>query len=124
MKFKVGVKMPKVLDPRMFVAFDAVEEAWADIHGDLDPKLDPSDVMPMEPTITSWADSQHMAGSYHGRNGRAIDIRTKQIPRDLVPEFVLNIQKRITHLGFDVILEDFNGDREHVHLELDDRADA
>jgi hypothetical protein len=117
MKFKVGVRMPKVLDPRMFVAFDAVEEAWADM-------LDPEASIPLEPTITSWADSQHMAGSYHGRNGRAIDIRTKQIPRDLVPEFVLNIQKRITLLGFDVVLEDFNGDNEHVHLELDDRADA
>lgn len=115
MKFKVGVRMPKILDPRMFVAFEAVEEAWADIY---------EGGMPPEPTITSWADSHHMAGSYHGKNGRAIDIRTKTVPRPLVADFVHDLRSRITLLGFDIVLEDFNGDNEHVHIELSDRADA
>lgn len=116
MRYKIGVKMPKILDPRMFVAFDAVEDAWADLR-------DEDRDLPPEPTITSWADGQHMFGSYHGR-GRAIDVRTKAIGRGQIQDFVDNIKHRITLLGFDVVLEFLNGDNEHLHIELDDRADA
>lgn len=114
MRFKVGVKMPRVLDPRMIVAFDAIEYAWAELLEV--PELDD------EPTITSWADGVHKYRSYHGREGRAVDVRTKTIPRDRVIGFAQDITKRIAHLGFDVILEDINGPQEHLHVELDDRA--
>jgi hypothetical protein len=116
MRFKVGVKMPRILDPRMIVAFDAIEYAWADLAWVEGEEID-------EPTITSWADGEHRVGSYHKVQGRAVDVRTKNIPRSLVVGFVSDVAKRISHLGFDVILEDFNGPSEHMHLELDSRAD-
>ena len=115
MRFKTGVKMPRVLDPRMHVAFDAIEWAWIEAS-----QLDED--TPMEPTITSWADGVHKVGSYH-YNGRAVDVRTKTMRRAHVPLFVADLKRRIGALGFDVVLEDFNGPNEHLHLELDKRAD-
>jgi len=127
-RYKVGVKLPRVLDARMFVALEAIEwawikvtQAWADKHGD--------DSLPTEPTITSWADSTHGPTSWHtrkgglGGDGRAVDVRTKTLPRDQVEVFRAEVAQRITLLGFDVILEDFNGPNEHLHVELDGRAD-
>jgi len=118
MRFKVGVKMPRTLDPRMFVAFDAIERAWYTLYA-----TNPLGEVPFEPTITSWADSQHGANSYHMRDGRAVDIRTKTIYRSLVISFADDLKKRIGALGFDVVLEDLNGPNEHLHIELDARAD-
>lgn len=116
MRFKIGVKMPVDLDPRMFVAFEAIERAWLNVA-----VLD--DSLPEEPTITSWADSTHGPNSWHKRRGRAVDVRTKTLPRAKVPGFVLEMRERLTLLGFDVVLEDFNGPNEHLHVELDGRAD-
>ena len=115
MRFKTGVKMPRVLDPRMHVALDAIERSWLDVR-----QLDED--TPTEPTITSWADGVHRVGSYH-YSGRAVDVRTKSLPREHVPLFVADLKRRIGSLGFDVVLEDFDGPNEHLHLELDRRAD-
>jgi len=123
MQFKVGVKMPLRLDARMWVALDAIEYAWAGLVED-------GNGVPEEPTITSWADSQHGTNSWHLRtglpagDGRAVDVRTKTLPRELVQVFYRNVQRRLTLLGFDVVLEDLNGEQEHLHVELDGRADA
>ena len=115
MRFKTGVKMPRFLDPRMHVALDAIERAWIDVS-----QLDED--TPTEPCITSWADGVHKVGSYH-YNGRAVDVRTKTMPRAHVPLFVADLKRRIGALGFDIVLEDLNGASEHLHCELDRRAD-
>ena len=118
MRFKVGVTVPQDLDPRMFLAHAAVERSWAFVRGLASPVN-----IGAEATITSWGDSVHGANSYHKRQGRAIDVHTKTLPRQYVQSFVNYLKVRIGALGFDVVLEDFNGSNEHVHIELDSRAD-
>ena len=112
MRYKIGVKLPKVLDPRMFIALDAIERAWESITGGEG-----------EPTITSWADGSHMVGSYHKLNGRAVDVRTKSLLPGLAQVFAIGIRTRIGALGFDVLLEDLGGENEHLHVEADQRMD-
>lgn len=118
MRYKLGVRVPADLDSRMFIAIDAIERAWAFVRAAAGPVEIGS-----EATITSWGDGVHGPNSYHKRQGRAIDVRTKGLPRVLVPQFVLEVQKRIVPIGFDVVLENFNGDQEHVHVEADQRMD-
>ena len=119
MRYKVGVTVPQDLDPRMFLAYAAVERAW-DFVRSISPPVD----IGVEATITSWGDSVHGANSYHKRQGRAIDVRTKTIPRPYVQAFVDDLKRRIGTLGFDIVAEDVDVPHEHLHLELDDRADA
>lgn len=122
MKFKLGVRMPKDLDPRMFIAFEAIEWGWSEVTRTwMAQNQDHS--IPGEPTITSWDDGVHGANSWHRRRGRGVDVRTKTLPRELVFTFREAVVRRIGALGFDVIIEDFNGDNEHMHVELDGRAD-
>jgi hypothetical protein len=118
MRYKVGVTVPKDLDPRMLLAHAAVERAWDFVRS-----LSKPVEIGYEATITSWGDSVHGANSYHKRQGRAIDVRTKTISRPYVQTFVDDLKRRIGALGFDIVLEDSDGPMEHLHLELDDRAE-
>ena len=119
MRYKVGIRVPRTLDSRMFGALAAIARSWDFIHNLARPVEIGS-----EATITSWADGIHGVNSYHKREGRAVDVRTKTIPRPLVPVFVEDLKRRIGALGFDIVAEDFNGEMEHLHLELDSRADG
>lgn len=117
-RYKIGVRVPADVDPRMFIALGAIERAWETVHADARPVE-----IGAEATITSWGDSTHGANSYHKRNARAVDVRSKGIPRSLISSFVEDLKRRIGALGFDVVLEDLDGINEHVHVELDARAD-
>ena len=98
----------------MAVAINAIDAAFRSILRD-----------PMaEATVTHWEDGVHGLNSYHKRQGRALDVRTKAIARTEEKLGIeAEIKRRIGHLGFDVILEDLGGDEEHIHCELDSRAD-
>lgn len=71
-------------------------------------------MLPM--TVTSANDSTHKDGSLHYK-GLAIDLRTKGTgsARSLYND----LSKKLTSLGYDVILEFENGDNEHIHVEFD-----
>jgi hypothetical protein len=109
MKYKPGVVLPLDMDVRMFIAFDAVRDVFA-LRGHLG-----------EPVITSVADGKHSSNSYHYK-GRAFDLRTKSTGSARFIE--AELKERLSHLGFDVVLEDLGGRNEHIHVELDKRADA
>lgn len=118
MRYKIGVRVPADLDSRMFIAHAAIERAWGAVSAAAG-----SANIGAEATITSWGDSTHGLNSYHKRNGRAVDVRSKGIPRSLISQFVEDLKRRIGAIGFDVVLEDLDGINEHVHVELDARAD-
>lgn len=118
MRYKVGVRVPADLDPRMWIAHAAIERAWDAVAANACPVN-----IGAEATITSWGDSTHGLNSYHKRKGRAVDVRSKGIPRFLIPLFVDDLKRRIGALGFDVVLEDLDGINEHIHVELDARGD-
>lgn len=116
MRYKVGVRVPADLDPRMWIALDAIEWAWGLTTQD-------DEDAPTEATITSWGDGIHGPNSYHKQRGRAVDVRTKSLRLGAAPVFAAEVKHRIGHLGFDVVLEDLGGENEHLHVELDRRAD-
>jgi hypothetical protein len=116
MMFKVGVRIPADLDPRMPVVLDAIEWAWGLITQD-------DEDAPTEATITSWGDGAHGPGSYHKQSGRAVDVRTKSLRLGAAQRLKTEIERRVGHLGVDVVLEDMHGETEHLHVELDKRAD-
>jgi hypothetical protein len=67
---------------------------------------------------TSGNDSQHGQGSLHGFD-RALDVRTRTIPRrDDKLAFLERVRARLGD-RFDVILEDVGGANEHLHVEFD-----
>lgn len=73
-------------------------------------------------TITSLNDAQHRPGSLH-YIGRAVDVRTHDLPFNGAGK--RNLRDAIARYlgpGFDVILEDLGGPREHLHVEYDLRA--
>lgn len=68
--------------------------------------------------VTSCNDSTHGSGSLHYA-GRAFDCRTKWV---MSRESVLPLHDAIRDaLGeeWDVVLEDYDGDNEHIHVEWD-----
>ena len=66
--------------------------------------------------ITSCRDGKHGPNSYHGK-GLAVDLRTRGtgLPTQLRDDLV----KRLSPLGFDIVLEDQGGPNEHIHMEFD-----
>lgn len=107
MKFKVGVSL-KDLQPQMLVAILLAEQILSEICGPTVPLV-----------VTSVNDGIHKDGSYHYK-GRAFDIRTRHT--GMARTFEQALKKELGHLGFDVVLEDFGGENEHIHVELDFRA--
>lgn len=66
--------------------------------------------------VTSVTDGEHMEGSLHYK-GLAADLRTRNT--GLARSLYNDIKKRLTPLGFDVLLENEGEESEHLHLELD-----
>lgn len=117
MRFDQGVSI-KELTPQLLLAMQVVDHVWT------------NQFRLYEAEATSLDDGDHGEKgvpderdpkTYHGK-GRAIDIRTKNVPRKKVPVIVNALKARLGHLGFDVVLEDFEGKNEHIHIEWDKRG--
>ena len=76
----------------------------------------------MEPTITSANDSKHMENSLHYRN-LAIDLRTKNLPKLVIKDILFALGSNLEPIGYDVLLEGLDTDKEHFHIEYDRRKD-
>lgn len=70
--------------------------------------------------VTSMNDGQHRAGSLHYA-GRAVDIRTHDLALPDAQSFARAVELMVSHLGFDVVLEDAPP---HLHVEYDPKPDA
>lgn len=66
-------------------------------------------------TITSLRDGSHMANSLH-YVGRAVDLRTHDLPAEVAGEWARRCEKLLHPQGFDVLLEK---NPEHLHIEYD-----
>lgn len=85
------------MHPDMTIAYDA----WQDIvrqHG-------------IAAVITSARDGRHVQGSQHYM-GRAIDLRTRDLPQSALPSLAAELRERLGE-GWIVLLEP---DHIHVHL--------
>ena len=67
--------------------------------------------------ITSCRDGTHGPKSWHYK-GRAIDIRTNDLPEDVTRSIHLEIKGELDH-EFDVLLESQGAPNEHIHIEFD-----
>jgi hypothetical protein len=67
-------------------------------------------------TVTSVSDSEHKNGSLHYK-GLAADLRTKGTgsARSLLGD----LKRKLSPLGFDILLEYEGLDNEHIHIEFD-----
>jgi len=105
-QFKAGVRV-RDLQPQTALAISVCYSIYQDAG---------LDTM----TVTSINDGRHNANSYHYR-GRAFDLRTKGTGAG--PSLASEIDRALRPLGFDVLLEDFGGPNEHIHVEFDRRGD-
>lgn len=101
MEFKPGVGL-KGIQPEIMIGLSIAEGVYK------------SRLLTM--TVTSVNDSKHMPTSLHYK-GLAADIRTKGT--GLAMSLFLEIKKRLSPLGFDVLLEYQDEPQEHIHLEFD-----
>lgn len=67
--------------------------------------------------ITSATDGVHGSDSLHFR-GLALDFRTKHLPEAEKYGLVGEVKRRLGR-EFDVVLEDWGGENEHLHVEFD-----
>lgn len=67
--------------------------------------------------VTSGNDGQHMPASKHYTND-ALDFRTRHIERGLKLKLKTDALQRLG-AGYQAILEDVEGDNEHLHIEYD-----
>lgn len=67
-------------------------------------------------TITSLTEGVHPAGPEHAE-GRAVDIRTRDIEPRKVKDLALEMKKALDPLGFDVVIES-----NHFHCEFDPKV--
>ena len=102
--YKDGVKIAGVR-PEILIGLDIAEEIYK------------GRTLPM--WVTSVTDGQHMNGSLHYK-GLAADLRTKGTGS--ASPLCNDLKKALNPLGFDVILEDLEGDNEHIHIEFDPKA--
>lgn len=63
--------------------------------------------------VTSLTDGKHKPNSLH-YSGLAVDLRTRDIPTDLLRSVHRSIHDFLNPLGYDVVLEP-----DHIHLEFD-----
>lgn len=72
----------------------------------------------VELLLTSVNDSRHSSGSLHYA-GLAFDCRTKWVmSRETIMPLVESIRSSLGD-EWDVVLEDYGGDNEHIHVEYD-----
>ncbi len=105
MKLKAGVSLRNI-QPEAVVGMMIVNNCYERSGSEL--------------VITSCNDSRHRSGSLH-YSGRAFDCRTKWVmARESIGPLFDSI---VDSLGseFDVVLEDFEGENEHIHVEYDPR---
>jgi uncharacterized protein YcbK (DUF882 family) len=103
MRFKPGVCLED-LKPQTGVALGVCNDAYKSFG--------------CEMTVTSVKDGRHMLRSKH-YEGRAFDLRIKDVPKDLRRAVVETIKLRLGHVGFDVVWEGVGKPSEHVHVEYD-----
>lgn len=63
--------------------------------------------------ITSLTDGEHMKDSLH-YSGRAVDLRTRNVPTDMLKSLYGSLVNILNPMGYDVILE-----ADHLHIEFD-----
>jgi hypothetical protein len=68
--------------------------------------------------VTSLNDGEHSPTSLHPK-GLAADLRTRGTGS--ATSLLGDLKKKLNPLGFDVILEDPEGNNEHIHLEYDSK---
>lgn len=100
MRIKPGASIDGI-QPQMAVALLVIDRAYADIGA--------------EAVLTSGTDGVHSAHSLHGE-GRAVDIRTKNVAERLMPGLAKSISAALGP-EFDAVLED-----DHLHVEFDPKA--
>lgn len=101
MRLKPGVKL-KDLTPQMALAALVVFSLY--------------DKRGAECVITSANDSRHSTNSLHYK-GNALDFRTKNYAGDKT--WLREEIADCLGLEFDVVLEDIDGDNQHLHIEYD-----
>ena len=101
MRLKAGVKLTD-LAPQVVLAAFIVGRIYDSYRCDC--------------VVTSGNDSKHGANSLHYR-GRALDFRTKNYTGD--KQALRDEIKEALGEEFDVLLEDPDGDNEHLHVEYD-----
>jgi len=114
MRFKKGVEV-KNLTPQLLLAMVITESVCTNVFR-LQPQL-----------FTSIDDGDHgIVGvpdeederTKHGK-GEAFDMHTNSISRRIVQSLFQTLKDRLTPLGFDVIIENFEMQNEHIHVEYD-----
>ena len=65
--------------------------------------------------VTSLVDGKHSEGSLHYK-GLAVDIRTNNIPNDLLLQLARQLHSALKPKGFDIVLE-----KTHLHIEWDEK---
>ncbi len=97
MRLKAGVKISG-LQPEILFGIIIIKEVFRD-YG-------------LEFTLTSVTDGKHMVSSRH-YIGQAADVRSRDIPEELIPQLLKTMKERLGEC-FDIV---FEGD--HFHLEYD-----
>jgi len=106
MIFKPGVILGDQLSPHLVLAMWVADQTYR------------AHLVASECVITSVADGKHGTNSLHYK-GRAIDLRTREIPPGVRPALFAELRGRLRPIGFDVIDE---GD--HFHVEYDPHPTA
>jgi len=101
MKLKHGVSLDG-LQPQMYYALGVVRAVWM-AWGRRDP------------VVTCTIGGEHCPRSLHP-NGRAVDIRTRDLPAEMAAAMAYRCKNLLSYLGFDVVLE-----VNHLHIEYDPR---
>lgn len=100
LKVKQGVKLSG-LKPEILIAVIISDDVFAKHNKDC--------------IITSALDGNHMLGSLH-YSGLAIDIRTRHVLKEDIPNITLEIKKSLG-FDYDVIFE-----KDHIHIEFDPKS--
>lgn len=102
MFLKANVK-PDAVGTEILIALMIAKDVWRDAGQEL--------------TVTAIRDGKHRVGSLH-YVGRAVDVRTKDLPHDIKPLLIASLKNRVT-LDYDIVFEDEGGSNEHLHIEYD-----
>lgn len=102
MFLKANVK-PDAVSTEILLGILIAKDVWRDAGQEL--------------TVTALRDGTHRPGSLH-YVGKAVDVRTKDLPSQLKPILIAELKSRLTS-SYDVVFEDEGGANEHLHIEYD-----